>query len=474
MTRNVDVAIVGAGSAGLAAMTQVRKVSEDFVLIDSGPLGTTCARVGCMPSKAAIQVADDMYRRRIFKREGILGGDALKLDMEEAFEHVRNMRDILVDRVLAHNTDELDDRLVGGFARFLAPGVLDVDGERIEAKSIILAVGSSPFVPEPWRELGESIITTDDLFDTMHWPKTLGVIGLGVIGLELGQALARMGIKVTGFDRLDAVGGLDDDLLAITAKDLVEGDMTVHLGHEVKLLPLDGRVRIDAGEQRMIVHKALVAVGRRSNLHAMELDKAGIPLREDGLPDYNPYTTRAGDARVFVAGDGIGSRQILHEAVAEGRIAGYNAMREASTAFARTVPMSVCYSDPHICHVGARYPELDPETVVVGNTRFGPVGRALIMGRNRGMLRLYVRKVDGRVLGAAMVAPDGEYITHLLAWAIEQNLTVFDLARMPFYHPTVVEGLQGAIREAIAQLPELAERFDHPAELRPLEDMLPS
>ena len=143
MTRKVKVAIVGAGTAGLNAMGQVRRVTGDFVLINGGTLGTTCARVGCMPSKAAIQVADDFERRSIFSREGIAGGDGLKVDPDLAFEHVRDIRDILVDRVLAHSTDPLGDEFVDGYARFVAPGVLEVNGETIEAESIVLAPGTS-------------------------------------------------------------------------------------------------------------------------------------------------------------------------------------------------------------------------------------------------------------------------------------------------------------------------------------------
>ena len=473
MTRTVQVAIIGAGTAGLNAMGQVRRVTDDFVLINGGELGTTCARVGCMPSKAAIQVAEDIHRRHIYPREGITGGDALAVDVDDAFEHVRDIRDILVDGVISHSTDEMGEEFIEGYATFVEPGVLEVNGERIEAGSIVLAAGTKPVVPDPWREFGDAILTTDEIFELETWPESMAVIGLGAIGLELGQAIARMGVEVAGFDILETIGGIDDEAVRKTAIELIGKEFPLHLGAEAEITRAGDKLKVSNREHEVVVDKVLVAMGRRSLLHGMSLDKAGIPLRDDGLPDFNPNTTRAGDSRVFVAGDGNEYRQILHEAAAEGRIAGYNAAREDTAAFVRTVSFAICFSDPNICHVGARAEELDDDEFVVGEAKFGPSGRALIMGRNKGLLRLYARKADGRLLGAAMVAPGGEHIAHLLAWSIEQNLTVRDLAAMPYYHPVLEEALQSAVRDAIGKLPELQEGKDYPLDLRPLEELLP-
>ena len=111
MERNVDVAIIGAGTAGLAAVSQVRQAKKTFVLINGGELGTTCARVGCMPSKALIQVGHDLHRRELFGREGIEGGEGLSANLPDILEHVRDLRDILVDRVLGNSTDQMEEEL---------------------------------------------------------------------------------------------------------------------------------------------------------------------------------------------------------------------------------------------------------------------------------------------------------------------------------------------------------------------------
>ena len=136
---------------------------------------------------------------------------------------------------------------------------------------------------------------------------------------------------------------------------------------------------------------------------------------------------------------------ILHEAGDEGRIAGFNAARKSVTAFRRKTPLAINFCDPNICTVGARWNELDPDTSAVGEIGFAPVGRALIMGKHKGVLRVYGDRQSGRILGAEMVGPRCEHLAHLLCWCIEQQLTVRELLRMPFYHPVIEEALQAAL-----------------------------
>ena len=197
-TKTVDVAIIGAGSAGLYALGQVRRARKSFVLVNGGEPGTTCARVGCMPSKALIQVAEDYHRRTILGRYGVDGHEGLDLDIPEALEHVQDLRDTFVDRVLSNSTDKLGDEFVEGYARFVERNLLEMDsGERIRADKIIIATGSRPMVPESWRDFGDRVLTTDDFFEQEDLPGSVAVIGMGTIGLELGQSLQRLGIEVT-------------------------------------------------------------------------------------------------------------------------------------------------------------------------------------------------------------------------------------------------------------------------------------
>lgn len=447
MERKVDVAIIGAGSAGLTATSTVRRYTDNFVLIDGGELGTTCARVGCMPSKAVIQVAEDMHRRSALAREGIEGGDGLSLDMPAALEHVRHLRDHFVDQVLATSIDTMDDeQFIAENAFFLEPTLLQVGDRQIRAEKVIIATGSKPVVPRAWQPFGDRIITTDSFFELDDLPARVAVVGLGVIGLELGQTLARLGVQVTGMDATTLIGGLRDPAVNAVAVEILNKEFPLWLEHAAELHEEgDGSIRVSAGEQSVLVDKVLVCMGRRPNLGELGLDTIGVAFTARGVPEYNPNTMQIGQFPIFLAGDVDGDRPILHEANLEGRMAAYNATHEPIIAFKRKVPLAITFCDPNIVSVGAALDSLQENAVVVGEMKFAPLGRALVMNKNKGLLRVYARKVDGKLLGAAMIAPKGENLGHLLNWCIHQELTVADLLKMPFYHPTIEEGLQGAL-----------------------------
>lgn len=446
MQREVDVAIIGAGSAGLTALSTVRRFTDSYVLIDGGELGTTCARVGCMPSKVAIQIAEDMHRRGVFEREGIVGGEQLSLQRATAMEHIRDLRDVFVDQVLATSIDNMDDEFMAADARFLEPTLLQVGDSQVRAKRVIIATGSQPIVPAAWQAFGERIITTDSFFELETLPESIAVIGLGVIGLELGQALQRMGVQVTGVDQLLQLAGLRDPVVNSQAVDILGKEFPLWLGHAAELqAEPDGRIRVTAGPHSVVVDKVLAAMGRRPRLEKLDLQAIGVAYNERGVPDYDPHSLQLGDLPIFIAGDVDGERPILHEANLEGRIAGYNACQSTAVRFKRKPAFSITFCDPNIVSVGATLDELDPANIEIGEMKFGPLGRALIMLKNKGMLRLYARKTDGRLLGACMIAPKGEHLGHLLAWSLQQELGVADLLKMPFYHPTLEEGLQAAL-----------------------------
>jgi len=452
MEQQVDVAIIGAGSAGLYALGQVKRKTENYVLIDGGELGTTCARVGCMPSKALIQIAEDFHRRSIFNREGIEGGEDLSVDGPDALEHVQDLRDIFVDKVLSTSTDDMGEEFIPEYARFLEPDLLQAGERLIRAKRIVIATGSTPIVPEPWKAFGDRILTTDEIFELEQLPESLAVIGLGVIGLELGQAFSRLGVDVTGIDQLETIGHLDDPDVNQAAIDIIGKEMPLWLGHPAQIAEADGgKLKVNAGKHSVVVEKVLVAIGRRPNLDKLGLENAGIQLGDRGIPDYNPNTMQIEDKPVFIAGDVNGDRPLLHEAADEGRIAGINAASPKPVAFRRKTPLYITFSDPNIVLVGQRYSELDHDNTLIGTVAFGLLGRALIMGRNKGQLRLYADRTSGRLLGASMVAPHGEHLGHLLNWCIEQNLTVQRMVQMPFYHPVLEEAIQPVLRDLVAQ-----------------------
>ena len=453
--RKVEVAIIGSGSAGLYSLSKVRPSGKSWVLINGGHTGTTCARVGCMPSKAVIQVAEDFYRRKIFNRYGIEGQDDMRIDYSEAMEYVQDLRDTFVDRVLSNSTDNMSDEMfIEGYAKFLEPNLLEIDnGIRIHADKIIIAAGSRPVMPEAWKTFGERILTTDEFFELENLPAKMAVIGLGVIGLEIGQSLHRLGVEVVGIDTMPTIGGITDPDVASTAQDIIGSEMPLWLGEAADISEGEnGLLKVTAGDNSVEVEKVLVAIGRRPNLDNLDLENAGIKLDERGMPDYDRNTMQIESSHIFLAGDVNGERQLLHEAGDEGRIAGFNATNDSIQGFKRKTPLYITFCDPNIVSVGARYDELNLETAVIGEIKMAPVGRALIMSKNKGIIRVYAEKASGKLLGAEMIATKGENLGHLLAWCIQKEMTVGELLQLPFYHPVIEEALQAALYDLYSKV----------------------
>lgn len=447
----VDVAIIGAGSAGLSALRQVRTGTESYTIIDRGPLGTTCARTGCMPSKTLIHIANEFHRRRDFPGEGLLGAGQIECDLPFVMQHVRGVRDNFAGGMADTVRKLAGDHLIEGQVRFLSPTVLEVGGQHIEAGRIIIATGSSPMVPQPWRGFGNRLLTSENLFEQETLPECIAVVGLGAIGLELGQAFARLGLEVQGFDLKPTLGGLSDPTVSGALHSAIETDFPVHTGAEVEVEETNGGLRVTANGKTFETHAVLAAMGVVPNIEGLNLEALGVELDDKGMPPFNADTGQIADRPVFMAGDVNGNRPILHEAIDEGFLAGQNALQQDNACAARRVPLAIVFSDPEAMVVGKPYSELEHARIVVGKVDYSDQSRAVIEGRNRGLLHLYAEPKTGRLLGAEAAAPGAADLGHLLAFAIQQEATVFDLLQMPFYHPTVTEALRTALRDAAEQ-----------------------
>ena len=448
--RKVRIAILGAGSAGLTALAQVRKHTDDFVIVNHGAYGTTCARVGCMPSKALIQAADDYHRRHELETLGIRGGSGLMVDLPAVLQRVRDYRDARVAGVLGA-TEKLGERSIAGRARLDGPQRIVVelaDGgeEVVEAEQIIIATGTRPVVPAAWRAFGDRILTTDDLFEQPDLPRRIAVIGLGVIGLELGQALARLGLEVAGYEMRETLGPLSDPIVQGEAERLMGAEFPLHLGRAVDLgQGAGGVIVVDDGEEQREVDVVLAAMGRRPNTDGLGLDTLGVPLDDRGLPEFDRHTLRVGELPVFITGDVNGELQVLHEASDEGFVAAWNALHGPSR-FCRRVGLAIAFSDPQIAVVGQSFAELADRDVAIGEFDFAQQPRALAMLKAAGRLRIYAERGTGRLLGAEILIPAAEHIGHLLALAVQREMTVAELLTLPFYHPVLEEGLRSALR----------------------------
>lgn len=451
MSPPLDVVIIGAGTAGLTALREVRKRSERFVIINDGPYGTTCARNGCMPSKLLIEAANAFHRRLAFDEFGIRGAAALTADIPAVLRRVRALRDRFVGHTL-QATEGLGARSIAGRARLLGPNRIEVNGQELTTDRIIIATGSRPIVPNPWHAFGDRVLTTDTLFEQTDLGRRIAVVGMGAIGIEMAQALSRLGIEVTGFDSGCRLAGLTDESVNATLGALLRREFAVQCGSAAELFEAPDGIGIRSNHADVVVDQVVAAIGRRPNIDGLGLESLGVALDPHGMPSVDPHTLQLADLPVFLAGDANGRLPLLHEAADEGYIAAVNAFAAKPVGFVRRLPLAIVFADPNVAVVGARLSELDPAATVSGAVDFDDQGRARAAQRNHGRICLYAERRSGRLLGAEMCAPAGEHMAHLLALAIGRALTVNDLLRMPFYHPVLEEGLRTALRTLAAQL----------------------
>lgn len=443
----VDTVIVGAGSAGLSALREVRRYTEDFLLVNDGHWGTTCAAVGCMPSKALIEAANAFHRRGAFDEFGIRGAHDISVDIPAVLARVRQMRDGFVKGPEAI-PGKLGKRAISGRARLLGPGRLAVNGDTIEARAIILAPGSSPIVPEPWRVFGDRILTTDTLFEQTDLPRRIAVIGMGAIGVEIAQALARLGLEVAGFDALKGLAGIDDAEVLAAFRPLIEAEVALHLGSPAELVAADKAIRVQGSAGSFEADAVLAAIGRSPNIADLGLETLNVPLDEMGMPTVDPVSLRLGDLPIFLAGDANGYRPLLHEAADEGHIAGRMASPDTgTTGLCRRTPLSIVFSSPQVARVGPPLSQLDDTDIATGTADFSKQARARMAQTAAGILQIHAARGSGRLLAAEMCIPAAEHLAHLLALAVEQQMTVADMLAMPFYHPVLEEGMRSALRD---------------------------
>lgn len=464
--RKVDVAIIGTGTAGMGAYREARKHTNNIALIEGGHYGTTCARVGCMPSKLLIAAAEVAH---ISSHSGVFGVHVphVEIDGKAVLKRVREERDRFVGFVLDDVNDFDEAHKIRGYATFLdANHLLIDDSVEIEANRIVIASGSRPSVPDILKDAGDRLLVNDDIFELENLPQSVVVVGAGVIGLELGQALSRLNVQVTMLARGYSVGGLSDTEIRSIATDRFQSEFDLRLNARItKVSSLESGVEVEfTNDQGMTTRVradyVLVAAGRRPNLDNLGLERTGIRIAKNGVPEFDAQTMQTSIPHIFIAGDANNELTLLHEASDEGRIAGRNAgtYPEIVPGNRRTA-LGIVFSDPQIATIGERAVDLPPQSYVSGQVNFANQGRSRVMARNCGMLKIFAERGSGRLLGAEMFGPAAEHIGHLLSWAVQQQMSVNQALAMPFYHPVIEEGVRTALRDT-AELLSVADEED--------------
>lgn len=447
----------------MQAYRAARQHTEDIALIEGNQYGTTCARVGCMPSKLLIAPAELCHRTQLASQFGI-DIPTVAVNGKQVMNRVKSERDRFVGFIKEDAASFVLKHRLFSQARFIDDTRLELaDGRILEAERIVIATGSRPKIQDVFLPVKDKVFTTDELFYFDDLPASAAVFGAGAIGLEMAQALHRLGVRVHLFGKANKVKPLSHPELTACARSIFEKELPFVASPEALSLSKTATDKVqisfsdantpDAGLQQVTVDSVLVATGRMPNTDNLGLENTTLTRQANGVPVYNPKTLQCtsekGGAPIFIAGDATDELTVLHEAYHEGFLAGQNAacfpqIQEQTIK----APMAIVFTEPQIAVVGQSYQQLvdagiDFET---GTESFEDQGRSRVFLMNQGMLAVFAERRSGRLLGAEIAAPAGEHMAHLLAWCIQLQLTVDTVLSMPFYHPVIEEGLESALQ----------------------------
>jgi len=474
-----DVVVIGAGTAGLSAYRNAKQFTQNVLMIESGPYGTTCARVGCMPSKLLIAAAEAAHSIEIAPAFGDHSSKPV-IDGNAVMARVKSERDRFAGFVVEAVDEIPSEDKIRGYAQFLDANRVQIDDHTIiTAKRFVIATGSRPSYPGVFNNFGDRLIINDDVFDWDDLPESVAVFGPGVIGLEIGQALHRLGVKVKLFGVGGAIGPLTDPVVKDYANTVFAEEFYVDTDSNVSdMKKVGNKAELTYTNKQGIKHTeqfdyVLAATGRVPNTDKLGLENTGIDLDERGVPTADAHTMQCGDSHIFIAGDASNMIPLLHEASDQGTIAGQNAGRYPQVrAGLRRAKIAAVFSDPQIAMVGESFKEISErlgscDCFEIGEVSFENQGRSRVMLKNKGHMRVYAEHGTGLFLGAEFIGPQAEHIAHLLAWAVQNKMTVPQMLDMPFYHPVIEEGLRTALRDLNAKLKFGPDILNHCMECGP-------
>lgn len=460
-----EVAIIGGGTGGMGSFRNARKHTDSVLLIEDHHFGTTCARVGCMPSKLLIAAGEARHGALNMDPFGVSLEGGVKVDGKKVMKRVQSERDRFVGFVLEDVEDFGKEHQLLGRAKFTSDNTLVVDDEiEVEFERAVIATGSRPILTPEWEALGDRLLTNESVFELEDIPESIAVLGPGVIGLELGSAFHNLGAKVTVYGIDDRIGGISDPVVLEKAKEIFNEELDMRLFVETSMKRVGDKVEVtstdkDGNKKTETFDYLLAAVGRRPNVDNIGLENTSLKLDGRGVPVTDRYTMQTSLPHIFMAGDASNQVQLLHEASDQGVIAGTNAgIYPKVEKGLRRSAIGVVFSHPQIMGVGMRWRDVEAEykdkmdDVVTGEVSFHNQGRSRVMLVNKGLLRVYADKKSGRFLGAEMIGPVAEHIAHLLAWAHQAELTIPAMLDMPFYHPVIEEGVRTALRDVNKKL----------------------
>ncbi len=444
MSKEYDLVVLGGGPAGYPAAIRASQLGASVCLVEKGPLGGTCLNWGCIPTKtfhALAHLLDRAGEGRLLGAAGSLTPDAGAL-----FGHKEEVVSSLVsgiERLVAKRKIDL----VRGTGLLAGGGKIEIEGaETVAGRNILVATGSSE-VELPGLEFdGERILSSRDILGLGRIPRSLVIVGGGVIGCEFASIMGAFGAKVTVVEMLPRIIATEDGQISRYLQSfLKKRGIAFHLG--TKVVGAEARedsvvCRLENGEE-LEAECVLVSVGRRPNVEGSGLDRAGVAYGREGVTVNGRMETNVDG--VYAAGDVTGGLMLAHVATREGVIAAGNALGRSEEVRYEAMPNTI-YTLPEVASVGLseeRAKERGVE-IVTGRFPFAANGKAKGLGEEEGFVKWVASKEDGRLLGLHVIGPQATELIASGVIAVEREMTAEEYGRAVLPHPTLSEALTEA------------------------------
>jgi len=442
--------IVGGGSAAFGAAIRATELGARVTMINEGlPIGGTCVNVGCVPSKNLIRAAE-AYHRAKHPNFSAIESQARLTDFRKIIEQKRELvSELRQEKYIDVIRGYKDVRVVEGRGKIVDKQTVEVNGEKIQGDSILIATGAAPFVPDIPGLSEVDYLTNETAFELEELPESLIILGGRYIALETAQMFSRFGSKVTILQRSSRI-------LPTEMPDVTE-ELTRHFTDEgIQVVTGVRMERVEAVNGNVVVHtivngeprkfeaqKILVATGRRPNTSNMGLEKVGIQLDEKGFIKVDD-TLQTNVAGIYAAGDVIDEHMFVYTAAYEGKLAVENALTGERRRRDYTALPWVIFTDPQVAGVGldevqAREKGIDAESSVLP---LSEIPRSLAARDTRGFIKLIRDRQTDKLIGARIVAAEGSELLMEIALAIKFGITVTQIKDM--FHPylTLSEGVK--------------------------------
>ncbi|MCC3303542.1 dihydrolipoyl dehydrogenase family protein [Sneathiella sp. HT1-7] len=439
-----DICVIGGGSGGLSVAAGASQMGAKTVLIEGSKMGGDCLNYGCVPSKALIAAAKKASCLKNASDFGITG-QAPSVDFPKVMDHVQEVIGSIAPHDSVERFEELGVEVIQGYGRFVSENELEVGDTRVTARRFVIATGSSATAPPIPGLEDAGYLTNETIFENRVQPDHLIVIGGGPIGLEMAQAHARLGSKVTVLEAFKAFGRDDPGLSAVVLKTLREEGVDIREGVKISDVKKDagGAYQVSLGEDSsaevLVGSHLLVAAGRKANVEGLNLEAAGVEYSPKGVTVDSRL--RSTNKKIYAIGDAAGSYQFTH-------IAGYHAgifIRNALFRLPAKVDYSavpwVTFTDPELANVGlsedaAR--EQYGDKIKVLSFPFADIDRARAERQTDGMIKA-ITTDKGRILGAGIVGPHAGELIHPWGVAITGKLKIGTMASYIAPYPTLGE-----------------------------------